>query len=86
VSDPVAWTVIERGWEVVDEGGDQVGKVEQVLGDPDRDIFDGLAVSTGLIAKASYVPSEQVGAITVGRVQLELSRAQVESLEAYEPS
>jgi hypothetical protein len=84
LSDPVSWLVIEPGWEVVDASGGEVGKIDQVLGDPDLDIFDGLAVATGILGKPVYVPAEQVGEITQGRVQLELSRDQVERLEPYE--
>lgn len=85
MSDPVAWIMVERGWEVVDDGGEQVGTIDEVLGDPERDIFDGLAVSTGVVAKPRYVPAENVGAITVGHVALELSKADFERLDAHEP-
>jgi hypothetical protein len=44
--------------------------VHEVVGDPERDIFDGLQVTSGLVGGSDYVPSEQVGEITVGRVQL----------------
>jgi hypothetical protein len=76
---------VERGWEVVDSAGDSVGRVDEVLGDKDHDIFDGLTVSTGLVGKPKYVPSERVGDITEGRVQLELGADEVERLEPYEP-
>jgi hypothetical protein len=59
--------------------------VDEVLGDKNRDIFDGLAVSTGLVGKPKYVPAERVGPITEGRVQLELSADEVDQLEPYEP-
>jgi hypothetical protein len=70
VSDPVAWIVIEQGWEVVDATGEHVGRVEEVVGDREDDIFNGLKVATGLLGKAEYVPAESVGEITEGRVQL----------------
>ena len=85
MSDPVAWIMIQHGWEVVDDAGEQVGTIDEVLGDPDRDIFDGLAVATGIVGKPRYVPAELVGAITVGNVQLELSKADFERLDAHEP-
>jgi len=70
VSDPVSWFLIEPGWEVVGADGESVGKVHEVVGDPGRDIFDGLQVIAGILAEAQYVPAEEVGQITVGRVQL----------------
>ena len=70
MSDPVSWLLIERGWEVVGADGESVGKVHEVVGDPQRDIFDGLQVTAGLLGEARYVPAEEVGRITVGRIQL----------------
>jgi hypothetical protein len=70
VSDPVSWLVIEPGWEVVDASGEHVGRVEEVVGDREDDIFSGLQVATHLLGKADFVPAEEVGEITEGRVQL----------------
>ena len=70
MTDPVSWLLIEPGWEVVDAQGESVGKVDEVVGDPERDIFDGLNVSTGLLGEPRYVAAEDVGEITEGRVQL----------------
>lgn len=74
MSDPVSWFLIEPGWEVVDANGESVGKVDEVVGDPDRDIFDGLNVSAGLLGETRYVPAEEVGEITEGRVQVTTAR------------
>jgi hypothetical protein len=70
VSDPVAWIVIEPGWEVVDAKGEHVGKVEEVVGDREDDIFSGLNVMPHLLGKSEFVPAERVGEIIEGRVQL----------------
>jgi hypothetical protein len=64
MADPVAWLVIERGWEVVDANGKRVGKVDEVLGDREADIWDGLTVS------GEYVPAEDVAQIVEGRLTL----------------
>jgi hypothetical protein len=74
VSDPVSWFLIEPGWKVVDASGDEIGTVEKVLGDPERDIFDGLAVTKGMLDKL-YLPAEQVGTIEVGTVHAEVPDA-----------
>jgi hypothetical protein len=76
---------VEPGWDVVDSAGESVGRIDEVLGDKNRDIFDGLAVSTGLVGKPKYVPAERVGEIQEGRVQLEMSADEVERLDPYEP-
>lgn len=69
----------------MDSAGESVGKIDEVLGDKNRDIFDGLAVLTGLVGKPKYVPAERVGEIQEDRVQLEMSADEVERLEPYEP-
>ncbi len=82
--DPVSWFVIESGWKVVDAAGQDVGSVDEVVGDSGDDIFNGLSVSTGLLGKPLYVPSEQVGQITQGRVQLKFTKDQVGHLDEFE--
>ena len=84
MSDPVSWLVIEPGWKVLDANGDEVGRVEEVIGDSGVDIFNGLSVSTRLLGRPRYVPSEQVGSITEGHIRLTLSKEQVERLGEYE--
>ena len=44
--------------------------MDEVVGDPELDIFHGLNVASGLLAESRYVPAEEVGEITEGRVQL----------------
>ena len=71
---PVSWLVIEPGWSVVSADGEEIGKVEEVVGDTGEDIFNGLAVSTGLLGKPKYVPSERVAEIVEGEIRLDLPR------------
>lgn len=78
--DPVSWLLIEPGWKVVTSGGEEVGTVDEVLGDRNADIFDGLAVKTSLLGAPRYVEADRVGVITPGRVQLDLSREEVDRL------
>jgi hypothetical protein len=85
VPDPASWFLIEKGWKVQAADGSEVGTVAETLGDENRDIFDGLAVSTGLLSKPVYVPSEQVGEIVEGAVRLALDAEAVKRLEPYEP-
>ena len=82
--DRVAWVMIEPGWKVVDSSGEEVGSVDEVTGDSSDDIFNGLSISTSLLGKPRYVPSEQVGVITEGRVQLNLTKEQVGRLGEFE--
>lgn len=82
--DPVSWFIIESGWKVVDAEGQEVGSVDEVAGDSSNDIFNGLSISTSLLGKPRYVPSEQVGTITEGRVHLKLTKDEVEHLGEFD--
>ena len=86
MADPVAWTMVERGWAVAASDGSEVGTVDQVLGDPEADIFDGLAVGVGTVLnRPLYVPSEQVGAIEEGTVHLTIDADEYGRLTPYQP-
>jgi uncharacterized protein YrrD len=86
MADPVAWTIVERGWVVAASDGSEVGKVNEVLGDPEADIFDGFAVGAGAVLdRPRYVPSEKVGAIEEGTVHLTIDADEYAQLGAYEP-
>ncbi len=83
-SDRVSWFMIEPGWTVLDSNGAEVGAVDEVVGDSSDDIFNGLSISTSLLGKPRYVPSEQVAEITEGRVRLALSKDEVGQLGEYQ--
>ena len=82
--DPVSWFMIESGWKIVDAQGEEVGSVDEIVGDSSDDIFNGLSISTSLLGKPRYVPSEQVGTITEGRVHLKLTKDQIVHLGEFE--
>jgi hypothetical protein len=84
MADPVSWFLIEPGWKVYDAAGEEVGSVDEVIGDSSDDIFNGLSISTSLLGRPRYVASEQVGAITEGRVDLRITKDQIEHLGEYE--
>lgn len=64
MADPVSWLLIEKGWHVVGADGAKVGKVDEVLGDHEADIWDGLTVD------GEYVAAERVGSIVEGTITL----------------
>jgi hypothetical protein len=82
-ADPVAWVLIEPGWDVVDSAGEESGKVAEVTGDSTEDIFNGLAVDTGL-EKPRYVPAEVVGRIVEGRVHLTVTKDELGRMTEFE--
>jgi hypothetical protein len=83
--EPVAWRVIEPGWSVFDAAGNEIGKVDQVTGDLNADIFDGLTVGDGgrVLTRARYVSSDHVAEIRRGEIVLDLSPEEAASLEPY---
>jgi hypothetical protein len=83
-ADPVSWLMIEPGWKVLDSEGKDAGRIEEIVGDTNADIFSGLSISIGLLKGNRYVPSEQVARITEGEVGLKLTRKQLGSLDKYE--
>ncbi len=81
----MSWKVIERGWDVVAADGTELGKVHEVVGDSGKDIFNGLAVSPGVLRSSRYVPAERVIAIVDGRVTLDLSEEEFHRLGEHGP-
>ena len=83
MADPVAWIMIEPGWLVRDADGKEIGRIHEVTGDENVDIFDGLTIKQGILSKDKYIPSEHVAAIREGEVVLDLPHDAVESLDAF---
>ncbi|MBA3374339.1 MAG: PRC-barrel domain-containing protein [Actinobacteria bacterium] len=79
----LSWLAIEPGWSVVSSDGSEVGHVEQVVGDSDEDIFNGLSISTSFFEDPRYVPSERVGRIFDDRVELLFTSEEVERLDEF---
>ncbi len=83
MSTPVSWFLIEPGWVVESSDGAELGHVEEVTGDSNADVFDGITVGASMFARPRYVPSEQVGEIVEGRVRLKLDSAAFEQLGEF---
>ncbi len=62
--DPVSWLMVERGWTVVSAQGEKLGKVQEVLGDEQVNIFHGLLVG------GEEILAERVGEIREGEIRL----------------
>ena len=86
MADPVSWLVIETGWKVVSTDGQDLGRVQEVLGDQESDIFNGLAVNTGALGKPKVVPAENVAEIVEGEITLDLTADAVGRLADHEPA
>ena len=82
----VAWIAIDEDAMVVAADGSEIGKVKEVAGDEEHDIFDGLVVKHSRFGADRYVASERVKAIWPDRVETDLSAQEAESLPAYRES
>jgi sporulation protein YlmC with PRC-barrel domain len=80
----VSWKAIEASAPIFSSDGEAVGKVSQIVGDPDADVFTGLAVSIDVLGPPRLVPSERVQSIWPDRVDVALTKSQIEALEPYE--
>ncbi|MGH3031108.1 MAG: hypothetical protein ACRDNE_10150 [Gaiellaceae bacterium] len=80
----VSWKAIEREAGVHSSDGQEVGKVVEVAGDPDADIFNGLVVSLGMLDADRYVPAERVKGIWPDRVEVAATAAELERAPEYE--
>ena len=85
MADPTSWLMLEPGYTVSAPDGEEIGKVDRVLGDNTADIFDGLAVLTGVVGKPKYVPSELVASIDTDAVRLTIGKDELGSLDEYTP-
>ena len=75
--DPVSWLLIEPGWKVVGSDGEEIGRVEEVIGDSSHDIWDGLAVAAGMLSRPKYVAAERVARIEEGEVALDVTKDEI---------
>lgn len=80
----VSWMAIERSARVVASDGSDVGRVAEVVGDPEADIFNGLVVSAHMLGANRYLPAEQVTGIWPDRVEVSATPEQIERLPAYQ--
>lgn len=84
--DPVAWIAIDVDAVVVAADGSEVGKVKEVAGDEEHDIFDGLVVRHSRFDADRYVASERVTGIWPDRVETDLSPEEATNLPLYRES
>jgi hypothetical protein len=79
----VSWKAIEKGARVDASDGQELGKVVEIAGDSEADIFSGLVVSLSRLGSNRFVPSERVIRIWPDRVSTSIASDQVERLPEY---
>jgi uncharacterized protein YrrD len=78
---PASYLVLEEGTPVFSRDGERLGRIEQVRADLVADVFDGLVVESGALArKLHFVPADQVEEIYERGVVLKLDAAAARAL------
>ena len=80
----VSWKSIEKGARVDASDGQELGKVVEIAGDSEADIFSGLVVSLSRLGSNRFLASERVTRIWPDRVSTSIASDDVESLAEYE--
>lgn len=83
-TDPIAWLALEEGTPIVASDGEQVGKVDEVIADRQKDIFSGITFRPKVLDTPVFVPADKIGRMTEGSVELAITSGEVGGLEAYE--
>jgi hypothetical protein len=82
-TDPVAWSYVEPGTDVVGREGVKLGTVDQMLGTEAEGIFHGIALHPAAGGATRVIPSDAVTSLTPSEVQVQVSTEEVEALEEY---
>ena len=78
---PSSYLVLEEGLPAFSRDGEEVGRVEHVLADPDADVFDGIVLDTSVLPGGHrFVDATQVDEIYERGVVLTLDRDAAERL------
>ena len=81
----VSWKTVETGAAVVTVDGREVGRLREVVGDKETDIFDGLVVRAAALKGDRYIASERVLRIWPHRIEVDLGAEEARNLAEYTP-
>jgi hypothetical protein len=81
--DPVAWGYVQPGTDVVGREGVKIGKVDAMLGTESEGIFHGIALDPSDGGPVRVIPADAVTSLTTSEVHVQVSTAEVASLEEY---
>jgi hypothetical protein len=82
-TDPVAWSYVEPGTDVIGREGVKLGEVEAMLGTETEGIFHGIALDPSAGGPTRVIPADAVTSLTPSEVQVQVSTADVDSLEEH---
>jgi hypothetical protein len=83
--DPVAWSYVQADTLVVGPSGEELGRVEAMLGTESEGIFHGIAVTPYGDGTTRVVPADAVSSLTSSKVQIAWTAEQLAAAAPYEP-
>lgn len=81
--DPVAWSFVEPDTRVVGADGEELGRVEEMLGTETEGIFHGVAVRPKGSGPARVVPADSVTRLTSAEVEVALTSDELAAAEEH---
>lgn len=82
-NDPVAWSYVTVGTEVVGPSGERLGQVAAMLGTAEEGIFHGVAVDPGQGGEPRVVSADEVSRLTPARVHVTWSAERLAQAEPW---
>ena len=79
----VAWLAMPEKAPVMDQAGEEIGRVEELLGDREDDIFHGIVVKLARGGRKVEVRADRIPKITTHRVYTDLAADELEQLPEY---
>ena len=83
--DPVAWSYVESETLVVGRDGEELGRVEAMLGTETEGIFHGVAVTRYADGTTRVVPADAVIRITTSKIQIAYDVEELGAAEEHHP-
>ena len=80
----VSWKAIEEDAALRSSDGRHAGRVSRVVGDPEADVFTGLAVVVESFRGERFVAAERVVGIWPDEVRVSLTQDEIGALPRYE--
>lgn len=83
--DPVAWSYVESETLVVGRDGEELGRVEAMLGTETEGIFHGVAVTPYADGTTRVVPADAVIRITTSKIEIAYDADELSAAEEHHP-
>ena len=80
---PIAWLALAPGTPILASDGNEIGKVDEVIADRQKDIFSGITFRPGVLDARLFIPADRISSMTDAAVHLDLTAEEATQLEPY---